>query len=186
MPQDGPVLIVSNHLSGLDTILIPCFSPRQVRFLAKASLFKTRFRSWVMRGVGAVPVVRGGGSDAQAALEAGKTILEAGSVFAIFPEGSRSRSGLLNRGRTGAAWLALETGATVLPVGLIGTDRASRSIGRRRSMEMRIGAPMTLDDLRHLPGGRARREATERIMQAIQALSGQERSDEFAEGGRGS
>src|SRR5699024_4282172 len=110
MPQDGPVLIVSNHLSGLDTILLPCFSPRQVRFLAKASLFKTRLRNWVVRGVCAVPVVRGVGSDAQAALEAGKTILEAGSVFAIFPEGPRSRSGLPNRGRTGAAWLALETG----------------------------------------------------------------------------
>lgn len=183
MPDSGSVLIVSNHLSALDTILIPCFSPRQVRFLAKASLFRTPFRSWVMRQVGAVPVLRETGSDAQAALDAGKFILEAGSVFAIFPEGSRSRSGHLNKGRTGAAWLALETGATIVPVGLVGTDR-SRDAPRPR-IEIRIGEPFTLDDLAHLPGGRARREATERIMVAIQALSGQARSDDFAEGGRG-
>lgn len=184
MPRSGAVLIVSNHLSGLDTILIPSFSPRPVRFLAKASLFRTPFRNWIMRTVGAIPVFREAGSEAQAALEAGKSILEAGNVFAIFPEGSRSRTGLLNKGRTGAAWLALETGATILPVGLIGTDR-KRAHGRRPRIQMRIGTPFTLTDLTDLPGGRARREATERIMSAIQALTGQERSDEFAEGGRG-
>ena len=185
MPAKGPVLIVSNHLSGLDTILIPCFSPRQVRFLAKSSLFKTPFRNWIMRSVGAVPVFRDAGSEAQAALEAGKSILQAGNVFAIFPEGTRSRTGLLNKGRTGAAWLAIETGATILPVGLIGTDRKRHGHGKKSNIEMRIGEPFTLSDLAGLPGGRARREATERIMQRIQHLTGQERSDEFAEGGRG-
>lgn len=184
MPVTGPVLIVSNHLSGIDTILIPCFSPRPVRFLAKASLFRTPFRNWLMRAVGAVPVFRAAGSEAQAALEAGKSILTDGNVFAIFPEGSRSRNGLLNKGRTGAAWLALETGATILPVGLIGTDRRDGK-GRRPRMEMRIGTPFTLADLTDLPGGRARREATERIMRSIQDLTGQERTDDFAEGSRG-
>lgn len=184
VPDTGPVLLVSNHLSGLDTILIPCFSPRQVRFLAKASLFKTPVHDWIMRGVGAVPVYRAAGSEAQSALDIGRSILQAGHVFAIFPEGSRSRTGKLNKGRTGAAWLALETGATVIPVGLIGTDRKRDDLGKRRAIEVRIGQALDLSDLHDAPGGKARRIATERMMSAIQSLTGQERSDVFAEGGR--
>lgn len=185
VPKHGPVLLVSNHLSSVDTILIPCFAPRQVRFLAKASLFGNRFTNWVLRGVGAVPVYREAGSEAQAALEAGRTILHEGNVFAVFPEGSRSTTGLLNNGRGGAAWLALETGATVVPIGLRGTDRTKRQNGARERVSLTFGEPISLDDLSSLPGGRARRETTERIMAAIQSLSGQERSGTYAEGGRG-
>src|SRR5699024_5590246 len=93
LPRTGPVLLVSNHLAALDTVLIPSFAPRQVRFLAKESLFRTRIQAWVMRGIGAVPVHRAAGAEAQSALETGKNILLAGHVFAIFPEGTRSRSG---------------------------------------------------------------------------------------------
>lgn len=182
LPRTGPVLLVSNHLSGLDTILIPSFSPRKVQFLAKASLFRTRIGGWFFRRIGAIPVHRGASSAAQAALEAGREVLAAGSVFAVFPEGSRSRDGRLYRGRGGAAWLALETGAAVVPVGLIGTNRALRnpSTGRRDRVEVRFGAPIPLDDLAGIPDGRARRAATERIMAAIQALTGQELADGHA------
>ncbi|WP_217134067.1 lysophospholipid acyltransferase family protein [Leucobacter chinensis] len=185
VPHNGPVLLVSNHLSGLDTILIPCFSPRQVRFLAKASLFATPFKNWVMRGVGAVPVQREASNEAQQALETGRDLLLSGSVFAVFPEGSRSTTGLLNKGRSGAAWLALETGATVVPIGLQGTGHHSHQSHGKQPVVIRFGAPLELDDLSDLPRGRARREATERIMRAIQELSGQAFSGEYAEGGRG-
>jgi len=187
IPQSGPVLLASNHLSALDTVLIPSFSTRKVQFLAKASLFETRLGGWFMRSIGAVPVMREAGSGAQAALEAGRRVLASGQVFAVFPEGSRSRDGRLYRGRSGAAFMALETGAQVVPVGLIGTDRAQKDprTGRAPRMELRFGAPVPLDDLADLPRGRARREATDRIMAAIHSLTGQELADGYADGGRG-
>lgn len=187
IPASGPVLLASNHLSALDTILIPSFATRRVQFLAKASLFETRLGGWFFRQIGAIPVLREAGSAAQAALESGREVLAAGQVFAVFPEGSRSRDGRLHRGRAGAAFLALETGAQVVPVGLIGTNRAAThpATGRAPRVEVRFGAPVPLDDLAALPAGRARTEATERIMAAIQALSGQERSESYAEGASG-
>ncbi|WP_024356749.1 lysophospholipid acyltransferase family protein [Leucobacter chironomi] len=187
VPAQGAVLLASNHLSGLDTILIPSFSPRKVQFLAKASLFESRIGGWFFRQIGAIPVHREASAAAQDALDAGREVLAAGSVFAVFPEGSRSRDGRLYRGRAGAAWLALETGATVVPVGLIGTNRALRNpaTGRPDRVELRFGAPVALDDLAELPRGRARREATERIMAAIHALTGQHLADDHATGGRG-
>lgn len=187
VPATGPVLLASNHLSAVDTILIPSFSPRKVQFLAKASLFESRLGGWFFRQIGAIPVHRAAGSAAQAALEAGTRVLVAGQVFAVFPEGSRSRDGRLYRGRSGAAFMALETGAVVVPVGLVGTDRKQRdpATGRAPRMRIRFGAPVELEDLRGMPAGRARKEATERIMAAIQALSGQRLADGYAEGGRG-
>lgn len=187
VPGSGPVLLVSNHLSGLDTILIPSFAPRRVQFLAKASLFSGRLGNWFFTSIGAIPVHREASAAAQDALDAGRDVLAAGSVFTVFPEGSRSRDGRLYRGKSGAAWLALETGAAVVPVGLIGTNRALReqATGKRPRVAVRFGEPLDFSDLAGLPGGRARREATARIMSAIQALTGQELADEYAEGGRG-
>lgn len=187
LPRTGPVLLASNHLSAVDTILIPSFAPRRVQFLAKASLFSSRIGGWFFRSIGAVAVHREAGAAANAALEAGREVLAAGSVFAVFPEGSRSRDGRLYRGRSGAAWMALETGATVVPVGLVGTEASLRDhlTGRAPRVSMTFGPPVALDDLAGLPAGRARREATERIMAAIHALTGQELADGFAEGGRG-
>lgn len=176
IPSSGPVLLASNHLASLDSILIPSLATRQVRFLAKASLFERRIGGWFMRQIGSIPVQRESGAAAQAALEAGLAVLRDGGVFAIFPEGHRSRDGRLHPGRSGAAYLALRAGAQLVPVGLIGTNRKLRDpgTGRRPRVEVRFGAPVQLDDLAGLPGGRARREATDRIMSAIQSLSGQE------------
>ena len=83
--------------------------------------------------------------------------------------------------------MALETGATVVPVGLIGINRAivDPATGKPSPAEIRFGAPIDLSDLAALPGGRARREATERIMAAIQRLTGQELAGCYSEGGRG-
>lgn len=186
IPKRGPVLLASNHLASLDTILIPSFAPRKVQFLAKKSLFGTRFGRWFFTSIGAVPVHREASSAAQGALEAGREVLAAGSVFAVFPEGSRSRDGRLYRGRSGAAWLALETGATVVPLGLVGTNRKlpDPSTGRPGRVAIHYGPPLDLSDLAALPSGHARREATERIMAAIHALSGQELADGYAAGGR--
>lgn len=185
VPARGAVLIVSNHLSAWDTLLIPVSAPRRVQFLIKAAYFTGRGRlgamkRWFFRSIGGVPVVRTAGRSAWAALEAGSEVLREGRVFAVFPEGTRSRDGLLHAGHLGAAKMALETGAAVVPIGLVGTDRmrpfrAWLPGGARP--EVRYGAPVELGDLASGPGGVARREATERIMSAIAALSGQQRTD---------
>lgn len=185
VPRTGSVLFVSNHLSAADTILIPSYAPRKVQFLAKASLFSGTFKGWFFREIGAIPVTREAGSAAQAALEAGRDVLAAGNVFAIFPEGSRSPDGRLYRGRSGAAYLALETGATVIPVGLIRAHPSSRTNNRTTRNSISFGAAVDLSDLNQLPAGHARREATERIMSAIQELTAQERVHSYVTGGRG-
>ena len=187
VPAQGPVLLASNHLSAFDTILIPSFSPRKVQFLAKASLFSSPIGGWFFTHIGAIPVHREAGSAAQAALEAGTRVLAAGQVFAVFPEGSRSNDGRLYRGRSGAAFMAFETGAAVVPVGLIGINRAivDPATGKPSPAEIKFGAPIDLSDLAALPGGRARKEATERIMAAIQQLTGQQVADSYSSGGRG-
>lgn len=185
LPSEGPVLLAANHLSSWDTVLIPVATPRPVQFLTKSAYFeksgpKGAFLRWFFRNIGAVPVLRAAGSEAQAALDAGSSILRAGSVFAVFPEGTRSRDGRLYKGRGGAAWMALETGATVVPVGLVGTRGLKAFQWLKRGSvrpEVRFGEPIDLSDLADKPGGVARRVATERIMDAIAQLSGQERVD---------
>jgi len=187
IPAGGPLLLASNHQSSWDTVLIPVAAIRPVQFLTKSTYFTKsglmgRFLKWFFTSIGAVPVVRTAGHDAKAALAAGTAILQAGSVFAIFPEGTRSRDGRLYKGRGGAAWMALATDAVVVPVGLVGTD-TMRAFGWLRRgherPEVRFGPPVALGDLAGLPGGAARRIATERIMDAIAALTGQERADEL-------
>jgi 1-acyl-sn-glycerol-3-phosphate acyltransferase len=184
VPGSGPVLLASNHLASLDTVIIPTSTARPVQFLIKASYFTGagtlgRFRRWFFRSIGGVPVHRATGRDARAALDAGAGILRAGSVFAVFPEGTRSRDGRLHEGHGGAAWMARDTGAAVVPVGLIGTGTAkplSHLLPGRPRLEVRFGEPLDLADLDGVVDGKARREITERLMAAIARLSGQERS----------
>jgi 1-acyl-sn-glycerol-3-phosphate acyltransferase len=189
VPKTGPVIIASNHLSFIDSIAIPLVAPRRVQFLAKSSYFEgTGFSGWLQRvfftAVGAVPVVRGAGSAAQEALEQSRQIIEADGAFAIYPEGTRSLDGRLYKGRTGAAWLALTTGAKVVPVGLKGTDEflpVGAKIPRFKRVTITFGEPLDLSHLGHAQSGKARRQATDEIMTAIQRLSGQELADAYNE-----
>ncbi|MFE6995915.1 lysophospholipid acyltransferase family protein [Microbacterium sp. NPDC057659] len=184
LPEHGAVLLVSNHLSSLDTLIIPTSATRPVQFLIKASYFAGRgmlgrFKRWFFSSIGGVPVHRATGRDARAALDAGSSILRAGSVFAVFPEGTRSRDGKLHDGHGGAAWMARDTRAAVVPVGLIGTGSVkplSHLLPGKPRVEVHFGEPLDLTDLEGIPDGRARREITERMMAAIARLSGQERS----------
>src|SRR5699024_8303716 len=95
VPKHGPVIFASNHLSFVDSVVIPLASPRPVQFLAKSHYFTgTGFSGWVSRtfftAIGAVSVERGAGAQAQAALDQGRRILEGGAAFALYPEGTRS------------------------------------------------------------------------------------------------
>ncbi|WP_434809956.1 lysophospholipid acyltransferase family protein [Microbacterium sp. bgisy189] len=184
VPHTGPVLLASNHLAALDTVIIPTSAPRPVQFLIKSAYFTGpgvlgRFRRWFFTSIGGVAVHRSTGRDARAALSAGSGILRAGSVFAVFPEGTRSRDGKLHEGHGGAAWMARDTGAQVVPVGLVATGTVKpfgHLLPGRPRLEVRFGAPLDLSDLDGVADGKARREITARMMDAIAALSGQERS----------
>ncbi len=189
VPKTGRVIFASNHLSFIDSIAIPVCAPRPVQFLAKSTYFTGRgFRGWVTRtffsSIGAVGVVRGAGHAAQAALDQGREILENDSAFAIYPEGTRSLDGRLYKGRTGVAWLALTTGALVVPVGLKGTETmmpVGAKLPRRRPVTIEFGAPLDLSQHGPATSGRARRQATDEVMSAIHALTGQELAGSYNE-----
>ena len=191
IPREGAVIFASNHLSFIDSIAIPiAAAPRPVHFLAKSDYFTgTGLKGWFSRSLftalGAVPVDRGAGQAALDALERQRQILASGAAVALHPEGTRSRDGRLYRGRTGVAFLALETGAPVVPIGLIGTDKVmpvgARLPSLRERVVVKFGEPL---DLRHhgpASSGRARRAATDEIMAAIHALSGQELANAYNE-----
>jgi 1-acyl-sn-glycerol-3-phosphate acyltransferase len=181
VPRTGAVILASNHLSFVDSIVIPVVAPRPVQFLAKSHYFEERgLMGWIKRtffgAIGAVGVRRGAGRDSQRALEVSKSILDAGNALALYPEGTRSRDGRLYRGRTGVAWLALATGAPVVPVGLIGTDRL-QPVGTKAPKFARVtvafGAPIDVASFGPASSGKARRAATDAIMAEIQRLTGQ-------------
>ncbi|MEU8589275.1 lysophospholipid acyltransferase family protein [Streptomyces sp. NPDC048664] len=188
VPPDGPVILAANHLSFIDSVVIPLVAPRPVAFLAKDEYFRRRgLKGRLLRAaftaLGAVPVERGGHRAARQALETARQVLAQGKAFGIYPEGSRSRDGRLHRGRTGVAWLAFASGAPVVPVALLGTDRVQpvgARLPRPRRVTVRFGRPLRFaPDDPAARGARARREATDEIMKAIQELSGQELSGAY-------
>ena len=187
VPAQGPFIMASNHLSFFDSVILQALAPRPVHFFAKEEYFtgagvRGRAQRWFFESVGSVPVRRGEQAASVAALEALVGLLESGQGVGIYPEGTRSRDGRLYRGRTGAAWLALTTGAPVVPVGLVDTQHLQPpdTTGvRPHRFAVHVGAPL---DFGH-PGRRhtlpQRRDATAAIMEAIGALSGQERVDAY-------
>lgn len=183
VPRTGPVILASNHLSFADSLVIPIVAPRKVAFLAKSDYFAggglkgTLQKAW-FEGMGMLPVDRDDTKAALASLDTALAVLSRGEAFGIYPEGTRSRDGRLYRGRTGVAHLALTAGAPVVPVGLTGTERL-QPVGSRLPrivpVIVRFGAPIHVTGRYDgVPAGRARREVTDEIMAAIQALTGQE------------
>ncbi|ACZ29094.1 phospholipid/glycerol acyltransferase [Xylanimonas cellulosilytica DSM 15894] len=187
VPRRGPVILASNHLSFIDSILIPLVVPRHVTFIAKAEYFtghgiKGRISRWFFTTMGNIPVDRQDPRAGQRSLEDALDVLGRGGAFGIYPEGTRSRDGKLHEGHTGVAWLALAGGAPVVPVALIGTDRV-QPVGQRfprpyRGVQIQFGAP--IDPNRQLTTGlrpaQARRELTDQIMTQIHVMSAQPRA----------
>lgn len=189
VPREGPVLLAPNHNSFIDSVVIPVAVPRRVRFLAKSDYFTgTGLRgAWnrlFFGAVAAVPLPRDVALDARAALEIAQACLEEGDAFGIYPEGTRSRDGRLYRGRTGVAWLALETGASIVPVGITGTAKAQpigTNLLRPHQIVIRFGEPIGVDAVAHLASpGQQRRVLTDLIMDQVALLCGQERAEGYA------
>lgn len=189
IPATGGAILASNHLAVIDSFVLPLVLSRKIRFIGKAEYFtgtgiKGRLKAGFFRGVGTIPVDRGGGKASEAALRTGLGVLESGNLFGIYPEGTRSPDGRLYRGKTGVARLALEAGVPVIPVAMIGTDIA-QPIGRVIPKPMRlgvvIGEPLDFSRYKGMENDRfILRSVTDEIMYALMSLSGQEYVDTYA------
>jgi glycerol-3-phosphate dehydrogenase (NAD(P)+) len=141
VPASGPVIFVSNHRSFIDPFIVGLCNRRPVYYVAKEELFRNRLLGWFLGSLGAFPVKRGAG-DADF-VETAKAILERGDPVLIFPEGTRTRPGALGKPKRGVGRLALETGATVVPVAIKGTEAIRKGIRiRPHKIRVRIGAPL--------------------------------------------
>ncbi|MDP9428762.1 MAG: 1-acyl-sn-glycerol-3-phosphate acyltransferase [Actinomycetota bacterium] len=185
VPATGPVILASNHLSFIDSMVIPLAAPRRVHYLAKAEYFTSPgVGGWLTRtlftALGAMPVQRQTSRAAQEALDTALAVLRREEGFGIYPEGTRSRDGRLARGKTGVAWLALTADCPVVPVAVAGTEHVQPVDSRwprPHRVTVTFGKPLAFPEQRGMAGnGRARRVVTDRIMEAIAELSGQEKA----------
>jgi glycerol-3-phosphate dehydrogenase (NAD(P)+) len=141
LPRTGPLLLAANHRSFLDPFVIGTLVRRPVYYMAKRELFEKRWQAWILNALGAFPVDRGAGD--RGAMETARAILERGDCVVVFPEGTRVRSGPLGSPRRGVGRLALETGAPVAPVTVIGSDQVRRGLRiRPRKVRIRVGRPL--------------------------------------------
>jgi 1-acyl-sn-glycerol-3-phosphate acyltransferase len=176
IPSEGPFILVANHSSNLDPLILGWAvgnrTGRMIHFMAKAEMLRWPVLGW-LASQSAVFFVRRGEGDRSAqrfALEA----LAAGRPIALHPEGTRSRDGHLKAGKSGAAFLAMRSGAPLLPAGIAGTHRifpGGSKIPHASRISVRVGEPFTLP---RVPEGRIDRAVlaagTERIMAAIAEL----------------
>lgn len=182
LPRSGPVILAPNHVSIMDSVILASVVPRRMAFIAKAEHFEDRRSGWLMRLTGQIPLERGNGLAAGRALKAAGRVLRGGDIVTIFPEGTRSRDGLLHHGNTGPARLAARYGAPIVPVGLVGTAAVHAPGERRphpfRTVTVRFGHPLiAIDD------GRPRRERvadlTDALMRSIADLAEQDLADDW-------
>ena len=184
IPDRAPAIIAINHLSFIDSIVVPANVPRPVYFLGKADYWDSWRTRWFFQGTGVVPIHRGGGSKSEASLRTGVDILGRGDLLGIYPEGTRSPDGRLYRGKTGPARIALEANVPIIPCGVQGTDQALPTGAyrpRRVPVTVRFGEPLDLSryrDRRSDPF--VLRSATDELMYEIMLLSQQEYVDEYA------
>jgi 1-acyl-sn-glycerol-3-phosphate acyltransferase len=188
IPETGPAILVSNHLSAGDTFLLPAMIKRRLTFPAKAELFQGRklggwFVTWFLTSVGQLPMDRSGGRASASSMDGVLGVLRNGDLLGIYPEGTRSVDGRLYKGKTGVARLVLSAGVPVLPVAMINTQFVPSKVAKipvMRRPGIRFGKPM--DFSRYAASGNDRdvlRWVTDEIMNAVMELSGQEYVDAY-------
>ena len=189
IPDSGPAIFASNHLSFSDSIFLPLVVPRRMTFLAKSDYFtgeglKGRLTAAFFKGVGQLPVDRSGGRASEAALRSGLRVLRRGELLGLYPEGTRSPDGRLYKGKTGVARMALEAGVPVIPVAMIDTDKAQPTgtkVPKLIRVGVRIGQPLDFSRYEGMESDRfVLRSITDEIMYALMELSGQEYVDMYA------
>ncbi len=189
VPAHGAAILASNHLSFSDSIFLPIVLSRRITFPAKMEYFtgsgvKGRLTAWFFKGVGQIPIDRSGGRASEAAISSGLKVLRKDELFGIYPEGTRSPDGRLYKGKTGIARMALEAGCPVIPVAMIGTDKAQptgQKLPNIMRIGVRIGAPLDFSRYEGMENDRfVLRSITDEIMYELMLLSGQEYVDVYA------
>jgi 1-acyl-sn-glycerol-3-phosphate acyltransferase len=162
LPQSGGVILAANHMTNFDVFPMQFVLPRLIFFMGKAELFQNPLLDPILRRLGGFPVQRG--SKDYWALRHAALVLENEQVLGIFPEGKRSKGRGLTEGKTGAARLAVEQACPVVPMGVEGTEKVFTHLGRRTTINIRLGEPLW-------PHPHETAQAfTDRIMVAIAAL----------------
>ncbi|MCP3937913.1 MAG: 1-acyl-sn-glycerol-3-phosphate acyltransferase [Actinomycetia bacterium] len=185
IPDYGGAIIAPNHISFLDSLLLMGILPRQILFVGKAEYLDDWKTKYLFPATGMIPIDRSGGKASTAALDAAASVLDSGRLFGIYPEGTRSRSGKLHKGRTGVARLALRTGAPVIPVGIVGTDKIQPPDAPFPKLfqrcEFNFGEPISPRRYaKRQADARTYREFTDEILFEIRELSGQEYIHRYA------
>ena len=187
IPASGPVIMAGNHISFCDSIFLPLVLRRRVTFVAKAEYFEDPKTAWFFRAVGQIPIKRAGGSAAMAALETAREVLDQGGIWGIYPEGTRSPDGRLYKGHTGVARVAVDTGAPVVAVAMIGTAEV-QPIGQImpnlfRTVTVKFSEPMSFRPGEGEEQPMKLRQITDEIMFTLRELSGQEYVNRYAKRG---
>lgn len=175
LPKDGPLIVVSNHISNADPpLVVGWLTPalgRQLHVLAKESLF-VGIVGWFLRHNGITPV-KSGGSDIEA-YRVARQVLDRGEILCIFPEGTRSPTGVMQEPKPGVAMLATRSGMPILPVGVSGSDvflgRGQRMPRLRTRITVRVGKTFTLPLDPSLPRRDAMNAASDELMRHIAVL----------------
>lgn len=137
IPTSGSVILISNHISNFDPVVVICSTDRQIHYLAKEELFRVPILGKLLSIYGTFPIKRGGND--RKAIKTGLEILKNGKVLGIFPEGTRSKTGEMGKGLPGAALFALKSDAIVIPIGIASTYKYFKPI------TINIGKPIDLD-----------------------------------------
>lgn len=168
LPQKGAAIIVSNHVSNWDPIVVGISFKRPIYFMAKAELFENKFLARIFTWLNAFPVKRG--SADRAAIRNALQVLEEGKVLGIFPEGRRNKTGEELEAQNGAAMLALKTNAPIIPVACIGTNH-NLPIGWKNPLIVRVGSPMFLEEFKgQKVSSDILKKVSEKIMNEINLL----------------
>lgn len=185
IPAEGPAILCPNHISFFDSVFTMVYAGRQISFVGKAEYMDSWKTKYLFPALGMIPIDRSGGSKSEGALLAAEQVLRRGELFGIYPEGTRSRDGMLYKGHTGAARLAFKLGCPIIPVGIIGTreiqppDKFFPKVGL--SCTVKFGAPISPD--RYLERGDDHmmlREMIDEVMFEIRELTGQEYRNVYA------
>ena len=166
IPEEGGYIVACNHLSYSDPVLLGLGQKRQMNFMAKSTLFKNKFFAALISRLGAFPVERNAGDGA---INHGIELIENGGVMTIFIEGTRSKTGELLRPRSGAAMIAFQTKAPVIPAAItIEGGRRNKLFVKRT---VRFGEPLTNEELGLINGTPSEyREASRIIMEKIRQM----------------
>jgi len=189
VPRTGPLIVVCNHLSFVDSVFLPLMIDRQMAFLAKSDYFTGKgIKGWFIRffmtSAGQLPIDRSGGKASEASLNAGLQVLADGGVLAIYPEGTRSPDGRMYRGRTGVARIILEAHVPVIPAAVIGTEKVmplGSNIPKVHRVGVVIGEPLDFSRFEGMESDRfVLRSITDEIIYEMNKLSEQEYVDVYA------